>query len=40
MLGQSAFAELEQALDVERRYAGAIDSVLVALRNSATLEES
>lgn len=40
MLGQAAFDELEQALNVERRYAGATDHLLSALRGSATLEES
>ena len=40
MLGPAAFNELEQALNVERRYAGATDDLLAALRGSATLAES
>jgi len=40
MLGPAAFNELEQALNVERRYAGATDDLLAALRGSATLTES
>ena len=38
MIGQAAFDELEQCLNVERSYAGATDQLLVALRESATLE--
>ena len=40
MLGQAAFDELEQALNVERSYAAATDHLLVALRDSAPLESS
>jgi signal transduction histidine kinase/ActR/RegA family two-component response regulator len=40
MLGQAAFDELEQALSLERRYAAATDSLLAALRSSATLEDA
>jgi len=35
MLGQVAVDELEQALKLERRYAGATDSLLALLRNAA-----
>ena len=40
LLGEAAFDELEQALNVERRYAGATDALLAGLRDSATLESS